>query len=189
MRIIQNIACRAVSGQGYAAMRPCAQIDSDGVLPQSVTEQVWPDCAAYFTGGNSDQQVLVRADYHGLPIEVNVAISIVSGASASVALFLHAMGVEIYVSTDTPHLSKKKAGERDMANETDLREQLQLTPAESERLRQVSYRKQSACRPRYLPRAGSTGHISENSAKSNDKKAEIGSDFASMSSSEAGARR
>lgn len=101
MRIIQKIACRAVSGQGYTAMRPCAQIDSDGVLPESVIVRSWPECAAYFTGSRPDQQVLVRADYYGLPIEINVAISVVSGASAFVALFLHAMGVELYVSIHT----------------------------------------------------------------------------------------
>lgn len=102
MRIIQNVAGRAVSGQGYTAMRPCAQIDSDGVLPKSVIERSWPGCAAYFTGAHPEQEVLVRADYYGLPIEINVAISIVSGASAFVALFLHAMGVELYVSKP-PH--------------------------------------------------------------------------------------
>ena len=99
MRIVQNVACRAVSGQGYTAMRQCAQIDSDGVLPKSVIESFWPECNAYFTGSHLDQQVLVRANYYGLPIEINVAISIVSGASAFVALFLHAMGVEVYVSS------------------------------------------------------------------------------------------
>lgn len=105
MRIIQNVACRAVSGQGYTAMRPCAQIDSDGVLPKSVIEHSWPGCAAYFTGAYPDQQVLVRADYYGFPIEINVAISIVSGASAFFALFLHAMGVELYVSKPPTHRS------------------------------------------------------------------------------------
>lgn len=99
MRFIQNIAGRAVSGQGYTSLRQCAQINSDGVLPQPVIENVWPGCAAYFSGANPDQQVLVRADYYGFPIEINVALSIASGASAFVALILHATGVEVYVST------------------------------------------------------------------------------------------
>lgn len=102
MRIIQNIACRAVSGQGYTATRPCAQIDSDGVLPRSAIEHAWPECASYFTRAHPGQQALVRADYYGLPIEINVAISIVSGASAFAALFLHAVAVEVYVSTPPP---------------------------------------------------------------------------------------
>lgn len=115
MRIIQNISCRTVSGQGYTAMRPCAQIDSDGILSKSLIQSSWPECAAYFTGRNPDQQALVKADYHGLPIEVNVAISIVSGASAFVALFLHAMGVELYVS------SSSQTQEKDhLADQSDL---------------------------------------------------------------------
>ncbi|KAI3397003.1 hypothetical protein diail_11330 [Diaporthe ilicicola] len=162
MRVIQNITCRAVSGQGYTATRPCAQIDSDGVLPRSVIEQSWPECAAYFTGEHLEQQALVRADYYGLPIEINVAISIVSGASAFVALLLHAIGVEAY---------------------------LYLTPEESNRLRQVSYRKQSASGLRNPARPGLTVGQFEGSAKMFpcvDGKAGAGGDIASESSSEVG---
>ncbi|KAG6364529.1 hypothetical protein INS49_006130 [Diaporthe citri] len=165
MRIVQNIACRAVSGQGYAAMRPCAQIDSDGVLPKFLIESSWPECEAYFTGRSPDQQVLVKAEYYGLPIEINVAISIVSGASAFVALFLHAMGVELY---------------------------LHLTSGESERLRQASYHRQSASGQRHSPRAGSDVDNFEDSAKMpphGHGKAEIGGDAASETSFEAATRR
>lgn len=164
MRIIQNIASRAASGQGYTALRPCAQINSDGILPQSVIEHAWPECAAYFTGANPDQQVLVRANYYGFPIEINVALSIASGASAFVALFLHAMGVEVY---------------------------LQMTPAESERLRQVSYRKQSARGPMYPARRGPAADGFQDATKlppPGDGKGETGSDFALERSFEAGSR-
>ncbi|KAK2604538.1 hypothetical protein N8I77_007459 [Diaporthe amygdali] len=163
MRIIQNIASRAISGQGYAAIRPCAQIDSDGVLPKSMIEHSWPQCAAYFTGARPDQQVLVRADYYGLPIEINVAISIVSGASAFTALFLHAIGVELY---------------------------LNLTPAESERLRQASSRKQSALGLRRPARTESAIDQFEASHKTSshvDEKEGVGSDVLSETSSEVGA--
>ncbi|ROW12253.1 hypothetical protein VMCG_00161 [Cytospora schulzeri] len=98
MRIIQAAASRIVSNKGYTAMRPCAQIDSDGVLPAAMIQQSWPGCAAYFSGENPGQQVLVDANYYGLPIEINVALSIASGVSALLSLFLHALGVEIYVS-------------------------------------------------------------------------------------------
>lgn len=185
MRIVQNVACRAVSGQGYTAMRPCAQIDSDGVLPKSVIEHSWPDCAAYFTGARPDQQVLVRADYYGLPIEINVAISIVSGASAFVALILHVMGVELYVSIPTHRSTASQQ------TEADLRSQLHLTPAESERLRQASYHKHSASGARHTLRAGSDVNGFEDSAKmapQSDGKAGIGSDVASETSFEEGTR-
>lgn len=98
MRIIQNGASRMVSGRGYAAMRPCAQIDSDGVLPAAVVQQSWPECVTYFSGAEPGQRTLVEANYHGLPIEINVALSMVSGVSALLALSLHIIGVEIYVS-------------------------------------------------------------------------------------------
>lgn len=102
MRIIQNATSRIVSGQGYSAMRPCAQIDSDGILSAEAIQQAWPRCLAYFSGVDPGQQVLVDANYYGLPIEVNVALSIASGASALLALSLHAVGVEIYVSYHRP---------------------------------------------------------------------------------------
>lgn len=119
MRLIQNITSRAVSGQEYTATRPCAQIDSDGVLPRSMIEQFWPDCVAYFTSEHLDQQVLVRADYWGLPIEINVAISVASGASAFIALFLHAIGVEVYVSTH-PQRRESRCEKKERASKTDL---------------------------------------------------------------------
>lgn len=75
-----------------------------------------------------------------------------------------------------------------MTSESDLREQLHLTPAESERLRQASYHKQSASGPGHSLRAGSAvGHF-EDSAKMPsqcDGKAGIGSDAASQTSFEA----
>lgn len=75
-----------------------------------------------------------------------------------------------------------------MAFEADLRAQLHLTPAESERLRQASYHRQSACGPRHSPRAGSAVRNFENSTKMpphGDGKAGIGSDADSETSLEA----
>lgn len=109
MRLIQNFAGRAVSGHGYALLRSCAQIDSDGVLPAAVILRYWPECTSYFSGMSPGQQALVRADYHGLPAEVSVALSLVSGASALLALLLHAVGVEVYVSIPMP--ASQSAGE------------------------------------------------------------------------------
>ncbi|KAF3770256.1 hypothetical protein M406DRAFT_248703 [Cryphonectria parasitica EP155] len=129
MRAIQQIAARVLSKQGHVALRPCAQIMSDGVLPAAVIEQKWPGCAAFFSGESLDQTVLVSADYYGLPIEINVALSIASGLSGFLALLVHVIGAEIY---------------------------LHLTPAESERLRHISYHKQVAAGLRYPGRAGLT---------------------------------
>lgn len=103
MRIIQAFASRILSGQGHTAMRPCAQINSDGVLPAAAIRQLWPGCAAYLAGADPGRQVPVDADYHGFPIEINVALSIASGASALLALSLHAVAIEIYVSIYPGH--------------------------------------------------------------------------------------
>lgn len=99
MRIIQQIVVCIISKKGYASTRPCAQIMSDGVLLASAVENIWPDCAAYFSGENIDQTALVVANYFGLPIEINVALSMASGLSAFMALLLHVIGAEIYVGT------------------------------------------------------------------------------------------
>lgn len=98
MRVLQITAASAVSSRGYVATRPCAQVIWDGVVPLSVIESIWPACAPYISGVNLDQSVVVRADYNGLPAEVNVALSIVSGFCALIALGLHTLAVEVYVS-------------------------------------------------------------------------------------------
>lgn len=97
MRLLQLFAAGAVSGRGYVAARPCAQIASDGVVPVSVIETHWPGCATYFSGASPGEVVVVDADYYGLPIEINVALSVVSGLCAFLAILLHTAGVELYV--------------------------------------------------------------------------------------------
>lgn len=75
-----------------------------------------------------------------------------------------------------------------MASESDPRAQLHLTPAESERLRQLSYHRQSSSGPRHSPRAGSAVDNFEDSVKmpcDSDGKAGISSDAASETSFEA----
>lgn len=98
MRIIQQIGVRLLSNKGYVALKPCAQIASDGVLSASAIMQHFPSCAAYFSGENISQVVIVEANYSGLPIEINVALSFAAGASTFLALLLHILGAELYVS-------------------------------------------------------------------------------------------
>lgn len=98
MRVLQLFAAGALSGRGYVAARPCAQVASDGVVPTSMIEARWPECAHYFSGENPGQVVIVDANYYGLPAEVNVALSVASGACSFLAIFLHTAAVELYVS-------------------------------------------------------------------------------------------
>lgn len=104
MRVFQLFAAGVISGRGYVAARPCAQVASDGVVPASVIEARWPECAAYFSGESPGQMVVVDADYYGLPAEINVALSVASGVCAFLAILLHTAAVELYVSCHPPHV-------------------------------------------------------------------------------------
>lgn len=100
MRLFQQVGVRLLSNQGYVALRPCAQIASDGVLSTLAIREHFSSCEAYFSGENMSQMTLVEANYWGLPIEVNVALSFAAGASAFLALIVHIFGAELYVSID-----------------------------------------------------------------------------------------
>lgn len=102
MRILQLLAAAALSGRGYVATRPCAQIASDGVVPASAIEARWPGCAPYLSGEKPGQVVIVDANYYGLPAEINVALSVASGTCAFLAILLHTTAVELYVSYPLP---------------------------------------------------------------------------------------
>ncbi|CAN8096547.1 unnamed protein product [Discula destructiva] len=129
MRVLQQVGARLLSDKGYFALKPCAQIASDGVLSAAVITAHFPECEAYFLREKLGQTVMVEANYAGLPIEINVALSFAAGASAFLALIVHIFGAELY---------------------------LHLTPAESDRLRNVSYHKQLAAGMRHPGRAGLT---------------------------------
>lgn len=114
MRILQQIGARLISPSSsssaattdyydyhrdyYYALRPCAQIASDRVLPDAAIASLWPACRAYLAGHRPDQAVLVAANYGGTPIEANVALSVTAGPAGWVALLLHVFLVEVYVS-------------------------------------------------------------------------------------------
>lgn len=83
----------------YTSLRPCAQIASDGVLPEPAITTLWPACAAYFSGDGPNREVLVGADYAGTPIEAHVALSMAAGPAGWAALVLHVLVVEVYVSS------------------------------------------------------------------------------------------
>lgn len=95
--------------------RPCVQIDS--VLHKAYTLQLYPGCQPFYSGENPQQQVAVEANYWSTtdPFQAAVAIGDFFGTGGWLALWIHAIAIELY---------------------------LRLTPAESARLRQVSYERQ-----------------------------------------------
>ena len=99
---------------GFAVIRTCAQIAF--VVGPKGTLFFYPDCAPYLNGTNPQQQVIVEADYNSAnPLEISASIGIGFGSAGWLAFWLHAIIVEFY---------------------------LRLTPAESDRLKQISYERQ-----------------------------------------------
>ncbi|KAE8384315.1 hypothetical protein BDV23DRAFT_177148 [Aspergillus alliaceus] len=89
----------------------------------------YPDCASFYNGSHPAQNVLVLGDLNGSPDELGTALNINFGMALWLAMFIHALGVEIY---------------------------LQLTPRESQRLRKISYTRQLEAGFRDPGRAGLT---------------------------------
>lgn len=85
------------SAHGYAA-RPCDQIDFVFGHQQNITLLVYPECKAYYTGENPDQHALVEAKMGINPVEIGAFLGLSFGMGFCVALPLHALLVEVYVS-------------------------------------------------------------------------------------------
>ncbi|KAK6442451.1 hypothetical protein LTR95_001323 [Oleoguttula sp. CCFEE 5521] len=114
LRIIMIIGVSIISTlSGWYAARSCVEVDS--TFGRKNTIHFWPECESYYNGTNLEQFVVVQANRNGKAIEVAAAFGFNFGSSGWLAFWLHAIGVELY---------------------------LRLTPAESDRLRQVSYERQ-----------------------------------------------
>ncbi|KAI0871402.1 hypothetical protein GGS24DRAFT_60549 [Hypoxylon argillaceum] len=116
MRIGLIIGALIVSAAGGHYMaQPCDKINHT-LKGQNITMKFYPECAPFFSGENLDQHVAVKANFHGDNImEIATAFNIIFGPASWVALIIHMIGTELY---------------------------LRLTPAEHERLRNVSYHRQ-----------------------------------------------
>ncbi|KAL1859793.1 hypothetical protein Daus18300_009383 [Diaporthe australafricana] len=129
IRIIMIIAAQIVSQiGGYYDARPCEQVENIfGSAEESMA--AYPDCAPFFNGSDPSKQVAVEANFNGDPVQLAVALGSNFGPAMWLAFAIHAIGVEIY---------------------------LKLTPAESERLRDVSYQRQLEAGMKSPGRAGLT---------------------------------
>lgn len=116
LRIIQTAwATILTSIGGFYIVRPCEQINS--VLGKQGTLFFYPDCQAFYNG-NKHQQVVIEANQNSDdPMEISASFGVGFGAAGWLALWIHAIIVELY---------------------------LHFTPAETERLKQVSYERQLA---------------------------------------------
>lgn len=127
------ISARVISVMGgFSVGRPCAQIDF--LLGANKTLALYPACEAFYNGTSEHAKVLVDANFSSNnAMEIGASMGMTFGSAGWIALWLHAIAVEVYVS-----LRKHPV---DVLSTNDLN-QLRLTPAESERLREVSYQRQ-----------------------------------------------
>ncbi|KAK2058673.1 hypothetical protein LY76DRAFT_593072 [Colletotrichum caudatum] len=155
LRLIQFSTAAIISRIGtYYAARSCGQV-AYTIGDSNRTLELYPDCAAYFSGANPNQQTIVHADILTATsaAEAGAAVSLSFGMAFWLALAIHAVGVEIY---------------------------LRLTPAEAERLRNVSYKRQLEAGMSPAGRAGLTADRLGDSAEWHPKRAPSQADSASL---------
>jgi hypothetical protein len=129
-RIIMGIGTAIIlsTDKRHRILMECAKLDYI-IGNSSSTLQAHPDCAAYYNNTNPDKVTLVQTDINGIDERIAATLDLTFGMTLWLALFLHAVGVEIY---------------------------LHLTPRESHRLREVAYQKQLEAGFRHPGSAGST---------------------------------
>ncbi|KAK3376118.1 hypothetical protein B0T24DRAFT_504428, partial [Lasiosphaeria ovina] len=130
LRVISILGTPVMTRTGtYYTARACKIVDDIMHNNQSLALAFYPDCQAWYNGTDPEQFVLVHGDAKGNPVEAIAAAGMMFSAAGWLALTLHAIGIEIY---------------------------LQLTPAEHERLRNVSYQRQVQAGMNHPGRAGLT---------------------------------
>jgi len=105
-----GISAAIISDQGgYFTTRPCGQIDDALNGNRTTVLKAYPDCAAYYSSEVPDRQVIVQADLSGNRAETAAALGLNFGAAGWLALALHAIGIEIYVSDACHKLESENA--------------------------------------------------------------------------------
>ncbi|KAK4107926.1 hypothetical protein N656DRAFT_784686 [Canariomyces notabilis] len=128
LRIIMIIMATIISETGgYWAVRQCAQVNY--TLGEASTRELYPDCEAFYSGEDPYKPTLIKATMNSSAMTAGATLGLSFGPATWLALFLHAVGVEVY---------------------------LRLTPFEHDRLRNVSYQRQVEAGMRNPGRAGLT---------------------------------
>ncbi|RGP62308.1 hypothetical protein FSPOR_9353 [Fusarium sporotrichioides] len=116
MRAISAIMAQITSQTSpYSTVTPCAVLDSMFHHNKPAVEALYPGCVGFYTGETPDQRVITEGIPGERPDAIAARLNSAFGASAWLALLVHVIAAEVY---------------------------LRLTPAEAERLRKVSYRRQ-----------------------------------------------
>jgi hypothetical protein len=96
------IMATIITTRGYSSIRKCAQIDYIYKGNMTRTIERYPVCEAFYSGENVEQVAAVPASMRGDGTTAASALGLSFGAGMWLALFLHAAGVEIYVSSFLP---------------------------------------------------------------------------------------
>jgi hypothetical protein len=78
--------------------RSCAEIASLYRNSSAKTTALYPECSSYFDGTTPDKYVAVLLNFNGRVEEVGAALAEGFILGFTLALALHAIGIEIYVS-------------------------------------------------------------------------------------------
>jgi hypothetical protein len=155
IRLIMYASAAIISGfTSLSTTYPCAQINF--TLGKEGTLSYYPDCIAYYNGTHLGQRVVVTPNFNSEnPIEIAAALGVSFGTAGWLALWIHAILIEVYVCKSSSSRWNPSLWCSDC---TLTSSQLHMTPAESTRLRQVSYERQLA---RGSTRPGYAGMVAE----------------------------
>lgn len=96
------IAAQVITAsRNYFTVRPCAQL---AYISQDIARS-YASCAPYFDGTDRNALAIVNANFGGSPAEIGVALGMPFGSAIWLALAIHAIGVEVYVSFQALHLN------------------------------------------------------------------------------------
>jgi hypothetical protein len=93
------IAANIISGKGYYIVWTCAKIASTLSNNATLLLEDYPSCATYADGSNLDQVSAVAADFSKEGANVGAALNMTFGTALWLSTAIHALGVEIYVSS------------------------------------------------------------------------------------------
>jgi hypothetical protein len=108
--LISFIAASIISNMsGYVLAQPCPLITQSFENDVTATLHFYPECENYYNGANQNQYAIITANINGTAIEAGTALDLTFGAALWLALALHAIGVELYVSSTNP-ISREESG-------------------------------------------------------------------------------
>lgn len=94
--MFSGAAIQALIGNFFSTI-PCAKINF--VLGKTGTLQFYPGCASFYRGNAGQKEVLTAANFNSAnPIELTASLDINFGAAGFLALWIHAILIELYVS-------------------------------------------------------------------------------------------